>query len=201
MLRRSRGNTMTHQGMTPQGSMPVDRACDVAIADICFEHHRDALGIGEVRPRLSWTVKTTVADWYQAGYEIEAYEPDGRLRVRTERVASDQSVLVPWPFAPLSSRERLTVRVRVWGIDGQPSAWSALFPVEAGLLQAHDWTAHFVTPAWDEDTSRPQPGPLLRHEFDVRADVVKARLYVTALGVYEAELNGLTVGDHVLDPG
>ena len=80
-------------------------------------HHRDAIGIGEICPRLSWTVQTTIADWYQAGYEIEAYGPDGRLRERTERLASDQSVLVRWPFAPLSSRERLTVRVRVWGID------------------------------------------------------------------------------------
>jgi alpha-L-rhamnosidase len=123
------------------------------------------------------------------------------MRERTERVDSDQSVLVPWPFSPLSSRESLTVRIRVWGVDGQSSAWSALYHVEAGLLSPLDWTARFVTPSWEEDTSQPQPGPLLRREFDVRAGVVKARLYVTALGVYEAQLNGVTVGDHVLDPG
>jgi alpha-L-rhamnosidase len=166
-----------------------------------FEHHRDAIGVGEVRSRLSWTVQATVADWYQAGYEIEAYGPDGRMRDRTERVGSDQSVLVPWPFAPLLSRESLTVRIRAWGVNGRSSAWSALYPVEAGLLLPSDWTARFVTPDWEEDTSRPQPGPLLRREFDVRAGVAKARLYVTALGVYEAQLNGVTVGDHVLDPG
>jgi alpha-L-rhamnosidase len=192
---------MTYQEMTPQGSMPVDGVSDVAIAEVRFEHHRDALGIGEVGPRLSWTVETTVADWYQASYEIEAYESDGRLHERTERVASDQSVLVPWPFRPLASRERLMVRVRVWGVNGQSSAWSALSPVEAGLLSLSDWTARFVTPDWEEDTSRPQPAPLLRREFDIRAGVAKARLYVTALGVYEAELNGVVVGDHVLDPG
>src|SRR5205823_13146875 len=38
-------------------------------------------------------------------------------------------------------------------------------------------------------------------EFDVRTGVRRARLYVTALGVYEAQLNGATAGDHVLDPG
>src|SRR5579884_1344352 len=192
---------MTHQGMTPQGPTPIDGAANVTIADVRFEHLRDAFGVGQACPRLSWTVETTVAEWYQAGYEIEAYGPDGQLRERTERVASDQSVLVPWPFAPLLSRECLTVRVRVWGVDGQSSAWSALSPVEAGLLFPSDWTARFVTPDWEEDTSRPQPGPLLRREFDVRAGVAKARLYVTALGVYEAQLNGVTVGDHVLDPG
>jgi alpha-L-rhamnosidase len=73
--------------------------------------------------------------------------------------------------------------------------------VEVGLLHADDWAACFVTPEWDEDTSTPQPSPLLRRTFDVRAGVLQARLYMTALGVYEAEINGLTVGDHVLAPG
>src|SRR5436190_24194088 len=112
--------------MTQQESMPGDEdngASDVTIADVRFEHYCDAFGIGQTEPQLSWMVATTTASWRQAGYEIEAYGPDGRLRERTERVESDQSVLVPWPFAPLSSRERLTVRVRVWGVDGQPSLW------------------------------------------------------------------------------
>jgi len=187
--------------MTQQGSTPADSVADVTIADIRFEHHREALGVGEARPRLSWTVATTASGWSQTGYEIEAYRPGGRLRDRTERIASSESVLLPWPFAPLSSRECLTVRVRVWGVDERPSAWSASYPVEAGLIHTDDWTAQFVTPDWEEDTSRPQPCPLLRREFDVHEGVVKARLYVTALGVYEAELNGVTIGNAILNPG
>src|SRR5207237_10146402 len=35
----------------------------------------------------------------------------------------------------------------------------------------------------------------------VHAGMTRARLYVTALGVYEAYLNGVPVGDHVLAPG
>jgi alpha-L-rhamnosidase len=73
--------------------------------------------------------------------------------------------------------------------------------LEVGLLHANDWTARFVTPDWDDDTSKPQPSPLLRRALDVRAGVKEARLYVTALGVYEAEINGVIVGDHVLAPG
>src|SRR5205809_683122 len=102
--------------MTQQGSTPVDNVSDVTIADIRFEHLREVLGVGEAQPRLSWTVATAASAWYQASYEIEAYTSDGRLRGRTEQIESSQSVLLPWPFAPLSSRECLTVRVRVWGI-------------------------------------------------------------------------------------
>src|SRR5437588_2446401 len=187
--------------MTHQVSTPGNNASGVAIADVRFEHHRNTLGVGESRPRLSWMVGTNVAGWRQAGYEIEAYGSDGRLRDRTGLVESDQSVLVPWPFPPLLSRERLTVRVRVWGVDGHLSAWSVTFPVEAGLLHADDWAARFVAPDWEEDTTRTQPSPLLRREFGVRGGVKRARLYVTALGVYEIEINGITVGDHVMAPG
>jgi alpha-L-rhamnosidase len=171
------------------------------IAEIRFEHRRNALGIGTAHPRLSWIVAPAAERWQQSGYEIEAYMPDGELRNQTGRIDSDQSVLVPWPFAPLQSRERLHVRVRVWGSDGQASAWSDPAEVEVGLLHPNDWTARFVTPDWDEDTSKPQPAPMLRHAFDVQAGMTQARLYATALGVYEAAINGVVVGDHVLDPG
>ena len=187
--------------MTDQVSMPDNGVSDVAIVNLRFEHHCDAPGIGEARPRLSWTVATDVAGWRQAAYELEAYRWDGQLHEQTGRVESGQSVFVSWPFAPLASQERLSVRVRVWGADGHPSTWSALYPVEVGLLHADDWCARFVTPDWEEDITWPQPCPLLRREFDVQPGVMRARLYVTALGVYEIQLNGATVGDHVLDPG
>ncbi len=240
---------------TPIGSTPEP---GVAITRVSFEHRNDTLGIGTPQPRLSWLVETTQPGWRQAGYEVEARGPDGQLRGQTGRIESDQSVLVPWPFAPLSSRERITVRVRVWtatkengrttnddlnqsairntrvpfragaalsedhsSLRGRhvatgrpraypqsairnrplPSEWSDPYSVEAGLLSVSDWSAHFVTPAWDEDTSRPQPSPMLRREFDVRPGVTAARLYITALGVYEAQINGALVGEQIFDPG
>jgi len=191
---------MTHAEIAYQRLTPTG-AAKLAIADVRFEHLRDALGIGTLRPRISWTVANAADDWRQAGYEIESYALDSQPRAKTGRVDSDAAVLVDWPFAPLESREQLTLRVRVWGMDGQASAWSTAVPVEAGLLAPGDWDARFVTPDWDEDTSTAQPNPLLRHEFEVRAGVAQARLYVTALGVYEAQLNGIVVGDHVLAPG
>jgi alpha-L-rhamnosidase len=44
------------------------------------------------------------------------------------------------------------------------------------------------------------PLPYLRKSFEVKAPVKRARLYATALGLYEARLNGKRVGDHALAP-
>lgn len=171
------------------------------VVGVRFEHRREALGLGVERPRLSWTIEADQPGWQQAAYEVQAWAPGGQLIAETGRTESEDSVLIPWPFAPLHSRDRLEVRVRVWGVDGVATDWSDRYPLEAGLLDAADWSARFVSPGWDEDTTRPQPGPLLRKEFRVRPGVVQARLYVTSLGVFEALINGMAVGDHVMDPG
>ena len=48
-----------------------------------------------------------------------------------------------------------------------------------------------------EDSS---PLQYLRKSFSLQAPIVKARLYASALGLYELHLNGRRVGDHVLAP-
>lgn len=173
----------------------------VAVTDVRVEHLRDSIGLGVSLPRLSWIVACEHKNWRQSGYEIELRGADGRLRDGTNWVESGDSVLVPWPSAPLRSRGRVQLRVRVRGVDGQASDWSQPFTIETGLLHPDDWTARFVTPDWDEDTSTAQPCPLLRREFIVRPEVKQARLFVTALGLYEAQINGAMVGDHVMAPG
>lgn len=171
------------------------------IIDIRFEHYRETLGIGHDRPRLSWTVATPTPSWQQRAYKVRAYDSKHRLRDETEWIFSDQSVLVPWPFASLQSRERLFVQVCVQGRDGKVSPWSELFQVEAGLLRREDWKARFITPSWDEDISRPNSCPFMQRKFVLSKRIARARLYVTALGVYEVYLNGKIAGEHVLPPG
>ncbi len=59
---------------------------------------------------------------------------------------------------------------------------------------------------WQEPASRPvvaqfTPAEHLRKGFAIAGSVKRARLYATALGVYELSLNGKRVGDFVLAPG
>ncbi|WP_329543703.1 glycoside hydrolase family 78 protein [Streptomyces sp. NBC_01356] len=46
-----------------------------------------------------------------------------------------------------------------------------------------------------------QPAPLLRREFTVPREVVRARLHISGLAYYDAEINGVRIGRQVLDPG
>ncbi len=163
-----------------------------------FEHHREALGIGEPRPRLSWRIVSD-ARFEPSAYEIEGRWADGRTETRT--VDSREQVLVDWPFPALVSREHVDVRVRVRPADGSWSAWSQWSPVEAGLLRPEDWTAVPVGHAWSEDPEAMRRPPLLRRNFTLTKPVMRARLYVTAHGVHEVEINGQRIGQDALAPG
>jgi len=44
------------------------------------------------------------------------------------------------------------------------------------------------------------PSPLFRKEFTAGDEIESATLYITAAGYYKATLNGIRVGDHLLDP-
>ncbi|MFH8251837.1 family 78 glycoside hydrolase catalytic domain [Microbacterium sp. B2969] len=163
------------------------------------EHHREALGIGESTPRLSWAVTSAPAGWRQAGYRVEISR-EGVVE-SFERNTADQ-VLVPWPSAPLASRERAEVRIAARGADGAWSPASDWTSIEAGLLAAADWTAGPIGAIWNENPHSDRRRPaLLRSEFSARPGIVRARLYATAHGVYQVELNGRRVGDDLLSPG
>nr|WP_262379844.1 glycoside hydrolase family 78 protein [Nonomuraea sp. PA05] len=168
----------------------------VEVGPVAIEHHRDPAGIGEPEPRLSWRVTTGIPGWRQQAYEIEL--SDGTA---TGRVASRESVLVPWPGAPMGSRERRGVRVRVHGADGSASDWSPWSWAETGLLNPSDWQARAAAPPLELLGAPDGPALLLRRDFTVRGPISRARLYVTAHGLYEMELNGQVVGDDVLAPG
>ncbi|HEY7273510.1 MAG TPA: family 78 glycoside hydrolase catalytic domain, partial [Actinoplanes sp.] len=164
-----------------------------APADVRFDHGV-ALGVGTASPRLSWTVPEADPNFSQEAYEVEVTREGSQVVT----VESDAQILVPWPVAPLTSREQATVRVRVRG-GGEWSEWSEPATVETGLLEAGDWSARFVSPR--EIGGLEAPAPIVSGRVALPGGIVRARLYATAHGLYSAELNGRRVGDEELAPG
>ncbi len=157
-----------------------------------FEHRAPAFGIGERRPRISWRLPEGAAR--QTAYELRL--DDGTR----QRAQTCQNVLVPWPGTALASGERRTLQVRVWTDRGR-SDWSEAVPVEAGLLDAADWSAAWAGPAATAQPPGERPVYLLRGQFQVDRPVARARLYTTAHGIYEPWLDGARIGCDELAPG
>ncbi|KAJ3541161.1 hypothetical protein NM208_g4739 [Fusarium decemcellulare] len=167
----------------------------VSIAQLSAEHHHSGFGLFTSIPRLSWRFgSTSTKNWKQASYDL-VITRDGQEE--TYHVDSPSSLYNPWPSSPLSSREQAGVRVRATGVDGSSTDWADL-KIEVALLNRSDWSAKLVGgPSQGPEPKRPI---LLRKTF-TSTTPKSARLYATAHGVYEVEINGQRVGDELLAPG
>ncbi|OCF35835.1 alpha-L-rhamnosidase [Kwoniella heveanensis BCC8398] len=172
----------------------------VTIAALQAEHHESGFGIGHSEPRLSWRFSATDAkDWKQASYEIVVKRDGGKEE--NYAVDSEESVLVPWPSQALKSRDVVDIKVRSKGTDGSTTNWSEL-KIETGLLDRNDWKAKLISNQPNPDEKEKPKTPFrVRKTFSVSSDPARARLYATAYGIYEVEINGQRVGDQVLTPG
>ena len=171
-----------------------------AIQDVWLENRPSGatVGIDNPQPRISWMLTPGAS---QRSYEIEV-SVDGGETVSSGQVVSADSRLIPWPFRTLRSRDRATLRVRVWGADDVPGPWSDPLLLEVGLLHDTDWVTGFVSPSESAASqARARPGYLLRAHFQVSQAPARARIYATAHGIYELEVNGEPTGSDLLAPG
>lgn len=168
---------------------------DISITKLSVEHYEPGSAVEIASPRISWRFGGSAVNWKQAGYDIRITRPSS---AKTFNVESSDSILVPWPDTPLASREQTLVEVRAHGTDRSVTPWAEL-KVEAALLEASNWTAKAVSSA-PQEVDAPKRPFLVRKRFSVDS-VGAARLYITALGLYDAEINGKPVSDHVLAPG
>ncbi|KAI9172731.1 hypothetical protein HJFPF1_02244 [Paramyrothecium foliicola] len=184
----------------------------VTIDRVQFEHRQNAIGINETEPRISWRFcdNEGVAGWLQAAYQIEVTKA-GSSETQSYLVKSSSSNLVAWPSQPLKSGEGASVRVRAFRcsnstsrnefLDADATPWSEPVDVEAGLTQKTDWDgSSMIMSAAVIDKSLPKQPQLFRRIFSVKGGAIrKARLYITAHGIYEAHINGARVGDETID--
>lgn len=177
-----------------------------------FEHHHSGLGIDCNRPRISWRLiypqdESPPSGWIQTKYEIEI-TLEGEQKPATYCIEGSPSVLVPWPAGPLLSQQSADVRVRCFGSSAdaveQPTEWSAISKVETALLDVQSWQAQFITSA----PRGPPTGSIrplrFKKSFSISGSenkICKARLYISALGVYDAYIDGARVSDELLAPG
>lgn len=189
------------------------------LTDLRIEHDRSPLALHTLRPRFSWVVDAEgVPTLAQTAYELEV-TTGGVPVLTTGRVASADSVLVDALDADLNERTAYDWRVRAW-LEGapEPTPW-AFASFETARVDLSGWEAPWVDPAQvpvtrdgsptlmgpnvndDPNDVKLHPAKHIRQAFTLDAAPARARLRMTAQGIYAAELNGRRVGDELFAPG
>jgi hypothetical protein len=169
------------------------------------EYRVEPRGVDAGLPRLSWTLESAQRAERQSAYQILVASTLARLEANdadlwdSGKVASRESINIPYAGKPLVSYQRCYWKVRVWDQGGSASDWSPAASWSMGILQPEDWHAAWI--AWSRTALNSGPLPMFRREFTVARKVTRATAYISGLGFFELYLNGRKVGDHVLEPG
>ena len=158
------------------------------------EYLVNPMGIDVQNPRLMWNCDGGIK---QTAYRIVA-KSDGKTVWNSGKVNSS-SMRAEYPHK-LKSRERVEWSVTLWDendLEGEPSE-TAYF--ETGLLSESDFTAKWISGNYRVNKKSRYPVDCFRKQFNAQ-NVAKARLYITACGLYEAHINGQRVGDFMFAPG
>lgn len=163
------------------------------------------------QPRLSWELISDGYNQVQTAYEIRVASDAALLATDSSdmwnsgKVESNKTSQVVYSGKPLASTQECFWQVRAWDKDGIAGPWSDIAKWEMGLLEWSDWKADWI--AYDvnglnkNDALFLPPVPYFRTEVHLDKPIKKARLYVTAFGVYDFFINGQKVGDWQLAPG
>ena len=171
----------------------------LSLYDLRCEDLTSPLAIDSTQPHLSWKIKAEAAATMQTHYEIMVATSEKALRNdeadlwSSGKVASDESVMVPYAGKPLSSRTLAYWKVRVWDNYGNVSPWSDVQRFGVGILTAEEWQGEYIGL---KDCTVPQ----VRRKFDVKDKSATYLLHVNSLGYHEVYLNGEKVTDAVLAP-
>ena len=179
----------------------------LVVSSLTSEYKKNPVGIDIIKPRLAWKITSNDRNVMQTAYQVkvaltqEDLSKESNLIWNSGKVSSDKSLHVVYNGKKLESKRRYYWQVKVWDNLGNSSSWSKSAFWEMGLLDSDEWLAKWIRPDWAEDLTKSQPSPYLRKEFKLKGDIEKARVYISSLGLYTADINGKKVGDQVFTPG
>lgn len=160
------------------------------IKNIKINQETRPLGLDVEKPLISW----------QFSSEKPMLQKQMRIYIGTEKGGSDiwdtgvlnrsRSIGTTYAGEELKPQTRYYVTVETWNQDGEYAKGESDF--ETGLMNK-------TLDAWDRAAwiggSSKKKYSILMREITLEKEVEKARLYVSARGVYEAKINGELVGD------
>lgn len=165
------------------------------ILDLQVEYRENPIGMDILKPRFSWKLKSEKENTIQTGRQIQVISA-GKMIWDSGCRRTEQSVFIEYGGLPLQAEKRYEYRVTVWDNHGEMAVADGNF--ETGLISGENFKAQWIThPFIKEETAC----PVFTKAVSLEKPVRQARIYATALGVYEIKINGSKAGDAFFAPG
>ena len=177
----------------------------VEVNTLRCEYTKNPIAIDESQPRFTWQLQSNIDNVLQHAYEISiASSPElleqGKPDIwQSEKTKSDMQRSSLNSSDKLESFQKYYWNVKIWTNLSSEPAISETAWFETAMMSKNDWSAKWITDSNNQDF---EPAPLFRKVFKTTEgkNIDYARMYISALGYYEAFINGKRVGENYLDP-
>lgn len=171
----------------------------IVINATCFGSQK-LLGVLPVNILFSWQIKSTLLNLNQEGYQIQIsrYADFSSITHDTGWVESSDSVNVSLSNFIALSCTRYWFRVRV-NCKTVVSGWSPVSWFETAFLTSQEWRGQWITPEQEDEPE--ESVNYLSHKFSIGKTVSSARIYSSALGIYQLCINHHRLDSELFSPG
>lgn len=175
----------------------------IHLANPTVEMQDGSMPLATAQPRFSWQYGTEQSNVMQSSY---------RIVVASSRENAEQGIGDLWDSGVIESSDMLYIPYEGKQLHSRDIAFWKVYATltygkhhkkattesdvqrfEISLLSPDDWHAHWVGRDYEDDNVNGHTAiaaRYLRKEFSLKKDVVRARLYISGLGVYNAFING-----------
>lgn len=116
------------------------------------------------------------------------------------KVESENPYDVVYGGEKLASKTTYFWRVQTWDEKGETAGFSETASFATGICDQSEWQGCWIG-AGDAMEKLSRRAPIFRKEFEVKGKMKDARLFISGLGLFEAQINGSRPDDSVLNPG
>lgn len=163
------------------------------------EHLETPIGVDNPNPRFSWYLEDSRQGAFQSSYQIlvscDSLNFSDSLLWDSGR-QDGSSALATYEGVPIRPFTKYWWKV-ICTDDLGLSTESPVTHFETGLMGDGNWKGCWISDSKEKDF---RPAPRFRKEFTSKGEIVRARVYIAAAGLYNLNINGRKVGDRVLDP-
>jgi alpha-L-rhamnosidase len=187
------------------------------------DHLTNPIGIDSAKPQFAWQCDAKTPNWTQSAYQLLIATSEKNLAPSkgdakadvwdSGRIASSDSINIPYNGPALKPQTRYYWQVRVWDNHNQPRTSAPAF-FETGVLSPSDWTAKWIRRAdpaaeqelaavrwlWlpDADAQKVPANTTAEFRYTLHLDAAptRASLHIVSPGAYIATVNGVVTGQH-----
>ncbi|HRX41537.1 MAG TPA: family 78 glycoside hydrolase catalytic domain [Clostridia bacterium] len=164
----------------------------LGIKEILVEYRKEPIGLDLLNPRFTWKLISDENGTEQTSYSIKILSGD-EIMWDSGIVHTAQSAHVEYRGKAFEPRTRYDVILVVSDNHDNNASKRTFF--ETGIFGkfSGSWITHDQR---DNDAC-----PVFTRKFNVTKEISRGRLYITALGVYDVEINETRVSDEYFSPG